>query len=307
MKKRITLFVIFIILNISLLVNADSGPADYKPIEHSRQNFTKDMHVSRGGQLYDNWWKATVDTEKPKGNQPLWNTQDTNKRSGYSTYRCKECHGWDYKGKDGAYGKGSHFTGFKGIYEASRSMSLNELKETLTGAIKHHDFSGQLTADDVSDLALFMKFGTVDLVKYINTDGSPVSGDLNKGNEFFSLNCMTECHGPDGTGINFGDEEKPEFIGTIARKNPWEFIHKVRAGQPGTKMSSGIINKWTDKDIRDLLVYARTLPTALPEPGWFDRIIETLGIGEKKQISYKPEEDRGFGPKITQAGEIIVK
>lgn len=27
----------------------------------------------------------------------------------------KECHGWDYKGKRGAYSKGSRFTGISGI------------------------------------------------------------------------------------------------------------------------------------------------------------------------------------------------
>ena len=58
--------------------------------------------------------------------------------------------------------------------------------------------------------------------------------------------------------INFGDAQKPEFVGTVANKNPWEFIHKVRAGQPGTKMFSGIINNLSDKDLLDLLAYART-------------------------------------------------
>ena len=31
------------------------------------------------------------------------------------TWRCQECHGWDYLGKDGAYGTGPHYTGIKGI------------------------------------------------------------------------------------------------------------------------------------------------------------------------------------------------
>ena len=37
------------------------------------------------------------------------------KQSGAGTWRCKECHGWDYRGRDGAYGKGGHYTGIKGI------------------------------------------------------------------------------------------------------------------------------------------------------------------------------------------------
>jgi len=38
---------------------------------------------------------------------PLWATQSSNTRSGKDTWRCKECHGWDYMGVDGAYGSGS--------------------------------------------------------------------------------------------------------------------------------------------------------------------------------------------------------
>jgi thiosulfate dehydrogenase len=118
------------------------GMHDVSPIEYAQEQFTEDMRVSRGGQLYDNWWKTTTDTLKPEGDHPLWKTQTTNKRSGYSTYRCKECHGWDYRGKDGAYGKGSHFTGFIGVYAASQNMSLKELEASLKGStIKEHDFS----------------------------------------------------------------------------------------------------------------------------------------------------------------------
>lgn len=56
------------------------------------------LRISRGGQLYDDWWKTTIDTEKPQKDHPLWKEQNANKRSGYDTYRCKECHGWDYPG-----------------------------------------------------------------------------------------------------------------------------------------------------------------------------------------------------------------
>jgi len=98
------------------------------PQQYSQEQYDKLnelMRESRGGQLYDNWWKTTIDTEKPKKDHPLWKEQSTNKRSGYDTYRCKECHGWDYRGKDGAYGKGSHYTGFKGTLQ--RILALTTL------------------------------------------------------------------------------------------------------------------------------------------------------------------------------------
>jgi thiosulfate dehydrogenase len=298
MRGHVVLLFVFILMIIPSSGYSEDDPHDYKPVEHDQKSFTEAMHISRGGQLYDNWWKATVNTIKPTEDHPLWKTQSTNKRNEYSTFRCKECHGWDYKGKDGAYRKGSHFTGFKGVYEASKGMSVNELKGTLNGSIKNHDFSEQLSEEDIENLAVFLKYGIIDLVQFLNTDGSPVSGDMKAGLEFYNANCMTECHGPDGTAINFGDEGKPQYLGTVAKKNPWEVIHKVRAGQPGTRMLSGIINKWSDEDILNLLVYVQTLPKEMPEVGWFDRIMGTFGIGGEKQESRIPKEYRGFGPKI---------
>jgi thiosulfate dehydrogenase len=295
---RLSYSIVVLLLINTVLWAQDS--LDHSPAKYERKDFTEDMRVSRGGQLYDNWWKVTVDAEKPAEDQPLWKTQNTNKRNGYSTYRCKECHGWDYKGRDGAYGKGSHYTGFKGVYKASKRKSVKDLEGLLKGSIKEHDFSGQLSENDISDLSLFIKYGIIDLVEFINSDGSPVGGDIRAGQNFFATNCMTECHGPDGMAIDFGDEKKPGFIGTVANMNPWEFIHKVRAGQPGTRMSSGIINKWSNEDIRNLLTYSRTLPKELPVVGWFDRIMGTLGIWKKKQESHISKEHRGFGPKIEQ-------
>jgi thiosulfate dehydrogenase len=252
---------------------------------------------NRGGQLYDNWWKTTTDTLKPEGDHPLWKTQTTNKRSGYSTYRCKECHGWDYRGKDGAYGKGSHFTGFIGVYAASQNMSLKELEASLKGStIKEHDFSEMISGSDITDLALFMKKGIIDITAYINREGIPVRGNTQTGSKIFLNSCTHMCHGHDGTAINFGDEEEPEFVSTIANKNPWEFIHKVRSGQPGTKMTSAIINKWSDNDILDLLSYARTLPKDVPEVGWFTSMMRWFGMGEGHHDRFAHEHGRGFGP-----------
>jgi thiosulfate dehydrogenase len=288
-------------MNVTPLSAQIKGEAlDYSPVKYERENLTEEMRISRGGQLYDNWWQATVDGTKPEEDQPLWKLQSSNKRSGYATYRCKECHGWDYRGKDGAYSKGSHYTGFIGVDNASRNMSVKQLEDVLRGATSgDHDFSTYLGSEDIADLALFLKYGIVDLVRFINTDGSLTGGNVSAGQKFYATNCMTECHGPDGTAINFKSEEKPEFIGTIAKKNPWEFFHKVRAGQPGTRMSSGIINKWSNEEILGVLAYARTLPKEKPEVGWIDRLMNTIGLGKEKK-SLIPESHRGFGPKIEQ-------
>ncbi len=46
------------------------GMHDISPIKYPPDMFTKEMHISRGGQLYDNWWKTTVNTPKPEVNHP---------------------------------------------------------------------------------------------------------------------------------------------------------------------------------------------------------------------------------------------
>jgi thiosulfate dehydrogenase len=299
MKKIAVL--LFILIVSSTMASAQMGMGggmhDVTPIEYSQQQFTEDMHISRGGQLYDDWWKTTVDTRKPEGDHPLWKSQTSNKRNGYSTYRCKECHGWDYRGKDGAYGTGSHFTGFSGVHSASQKMSIKELEAALKGSTnKDHDFSGILSSADIADLALFLKKGVIDLTKFINTDGSLIGGNPRTGSNTFINNCTHMCHGHNGTAINFGDKEKPEFVSTVANKNPWEFIHKVRSGQPGTRMRSAIIHKWSDTDILDLLAYARTLAKDVPEAGWFTRMMRGMGMGKGHHDWFIPEGSRGFGP-----------
>ncbi|HEY4692023.1 MAG TPA: hypothetical protein VIH16_01175, partial [Bellilinea sp.] len=69
------------------------------------------------------------------------------------------------------------------------------------------------------------------------------------------------CHAEDGKTLNFGDESEPEYVGTIASDNPWEFWHKVSFGQPYTQMPSALKSNWSFQDIADLLAYAQTLPT----------------------------------------------
>lgn len=298
MKKIAVLLFILIVAGTASLAQMGSGMRDaLTPLEYSRQRSSEEMRISRGGQLYDDWWRTTVDSVKPDNDHPLWKKQDKNKRGGYDTYRCKECHGWDYRGRDGAYGKGSHYTGFTGIYEASRKMSEKDLEAVLKGsADKEHDFTGLLSNEDIADLALFMKKGIIDMTGLINADGVPAGGNTETGRAIFVKSCMHMCHGGNGTAINFGDSEKPEFIGTVAGENPWEFVHKVRSGQPGTRMRSAIINKWSDANIRDLLSYARTLPSALPEPGFFSRLRRGMGFGMGHHDWFIPEDSRGFGP-----------
>lgn len=213
--------------------------------------------VAEGGRLYDKWWTA-IGADMPEGDQPLWASQSTNERTGGDTWRCKECHGWDYKGADGAYGSGSHFTGFKGIAGAS-SLSAEQLIAWLSGGVDpDHDFSEYLAEPQMNMLVAFIQSGTWDVSPVIDAD-KMVSGDAQRGQALYGGVCV-QCHGADGKALNFGDESEPEYVGTIALDNPWEAIHKIASGQPGTPMPAGRNFGWTLQDIADLVAYLQTLP-----------------------------------------------
>ncbi len=217
--------------------------------------------VSLGGRLYDKWWKE-AGVDEPSSDQPLWATQSTNTRSGGDTWRCKECHGWDYQGAAGAYGSGSHFTGFSGVFDV-QSESFDTIVAFINGsANSDHDFSA-MGDEAINNLATFLKSSLIDVSPLIDPETkAAIGGDTANGEELFA-GCVA-CHGDDGRLINFHDDDDPTFVSTVALDNPWEFLHKVRAGQPGTGMPAALDANWSMDDLLDLLAFAQTLPTEAP-------------------------------------------
>ena len=234
------------------------------------------LDVIDGGRLYDEWWVEAKGAKEPDYDHPLWKFQSTNKLKGGATWRCKECHGWDYMGKDGVYGTGSHKTGFTGVLKSS-SRSLEDIESILRGATNpDHDFSSVLDNKSISKLAIFIQKGLIDLRKHINYESKrPVRAQAENGMKLFNNQCK-KCHGEKGNQLNFGSEDEKEFIGSVANSNPWEFVHKVRFGQAGTimpsireklhlsdeenRMPSGIETGYKIPDVLDILEYARSLP-----------------------------------------------
>lgn len=216
----------------------------------------------RGGLLYDNWIGA-LGAETPAEDQPLWATQTTNTRTGASTWRCRECHGFDYLGVDGDYGAGSHLTGFKGVADAAK-MAPTEVLAWLDGTKNpDHDFSGVMDKQALTDIALFLTQEQRDMTIYINADKTSV-GNADGGKQLYQDTC-SDCHGPQGNGFNFGSDASPNYINGVATSNPWMFIHRVRFGQPGEPdMPSAIDNGWTDEELANVLAYAQTLPNSAP-------------------------------------------
>lgn len=213
--------------------------------------------LAEGGRLYDKWWEE-YELRKPTTTHPSY--PGIGKQKGANTWRCKECHGWDYRGKDGAYAKGSHFTGIKGISSyASREPSeiLAILKNTT------HQYDTVMLDYGLMRLALFVSKGQFNLDPYIDKDTKKVSGNVRQGKTIYKEYCV-DCHGDDGRERNFKSKESPEYVGTVANKNPWEAMHKQRNGHPGAfvmgdPMPSMISNIDTQAQL-DLLAYLQTLP-----------------------------------------------
>jgi mono/diheme cytochrome c family protein len=218
--------------------------------------------VSRGGRLYDQWW-VEAGLDEPTDSMPIWTRQDSNTRTGGDTWRCKECHGWDYKGVEGAYGSGSHLTGFPGVFDA-QTKSFDELAAVLMGDVDpEHDFSIMDEAE-LTDLVSFLQAGLIDVTPLIDAETlGTIGGEAGHGEELYASGCAP-CHGADGRNMNFGSEDEPEYVGTLAADNPWELIHKVRFGQPGIAMPAAVDSGWSLQDLVDLLTYAQTLPTEVP-------------------------------------------
>ncbi|WP_455210916.1 c-type cytochrome [Kaarinaea lacus] len=229
--------------------------------------------ITEGGKLYDKWW-VTAGVSEPVGDHPMWedraaNTQNTTADSG--TWRCKECHGWDYKGENGAYASGSHYTGFKGIDGAKNKQAATVFCAIWAGAglgagtDERHSFNTTTTGLSIDNVVAITRFitargtdGLVDVDDYID----PVSKDIQGGNPtagrtvFEASNGCRACHGDTGE-----DQMGGHQLGELASSNPWEVLHKVRYGQPGASMYSYIDDpRLTVQQLKDVLAYAQTLP-----------------------------------------------
>lgn len=90
----------------------EHGPQQQVFVHGAPQVQSLEWTIAAGGRIYDNWWEA-LDREEPEGTNPAYPA--SGKQEGPATWRCKECHGWDYQGADGIYRQGSHFTGIKGV------------------------------------------------------------------------------------------------------------------------------------------------------------------------------------------------
>jgi len=203
---------------------------------------------ARGGQLYDKWY-AVVGAKAPESMHPLYPADRKYAAKPKSNWRCKECHGWDYRGASGAYKSGKHATGIKGISGyAGRDQA--EIVNLLKG--RDHGYGDKLSDADLQDLAIFISAGQVDMDRYIDRGSKkPIGGDSAKGEAYYNTMCA-QCHGKDG--------KQPKGMKSFGKQmgNPWEVMHKILNGQPDSEMPA---LRALDRQVAvDIMRHLATLP-----------------------------------------------
>lgn len=213
---------------------------------------SKTWILSAGGRLYDNWMTA-LGVEGPNSTHPAWPSSN-NKKTGNVTWRCKSCHGWDYLGANGNYGSGSYLTGIGGV-RGVIGRDPAEIAKLLSDST--HGYTDDMIPPQAKNLvALFLSEGLHETEKYISANGM-VKGDAERGAAIFQNTCAA-CHGYDGRTLNWGEEDRPNYVGTEAKANPWEVLHKIRNGHVGHNMIS--LRAFSMQDAANVLAYAQTLP-----------------------------------------------
>ena len=205
--------------------------------------------LAEGARLYDKWYKV-IDTRAPKVAHPAYPSDKKYAKKPGANWRCKECHGWDGKGRDGAYATGKHHTGIKGI-NAMMGADPAAVVAVLKDAT--HRYGEEMNDGALGKLALFVSRGQFDYDRYIDAGTKKVKGgDAVLGEAYFNTICAN-CHGTKGN--------LPKDMGkTLAKQmgNPWEVMHKIINGQPGEQMPA--LRALDRQIVIDIMAHIATLP-----------------------------------------------
>lgn len=201
--------------------------------------------VANGGRLYDDWQGATGNKQALP--HPAYPAKSYYAIAPSVTWRCKECHGADYKGVQGQYAKGIHFTGIKGI-RAMAGADPDQIMGILRN--KTHMFGAVMKYRDLQDLANFVSRGQVDMDLAIDPQARLGRGDAKRGEAFYQTICVG-CHGRDGRFT------AKRFLGNRARLDPWESLHSMLNGHPDDNMPG--LREFDQKVVTDVLTYVQSM------------------------------------------------
>jgi mono/diheme cytochrome c family protein len=202
--------------------------------------------VANGGRLYDDW-QSHAGGRGQALTHPAYPPKAYYADVAAITWRCKECHGWDYKGNQGQYASGNHATGIKGIRamigaEPQRIMAILRDGTHRYGAVLKHR--------DLQDLANFVSQGQVDMDAVIDVRTRLARGDAARGAPHYRSMCAG-CHGLEGRFV------AKRHLGRVSRDDPWHSLHNMLNGHPDDTMPA--LREIDQKIVIDILAHIQTL------------------------------------------------
>jgi len=204
--------------------------------------------IARGGKLYDKWYKV-LKVKAPTTSNALYPADGNYADKPGANWRCKECHGWDGLGRDGAYASGKHASGIIGI-NGMTGAEPEAIIAIMTNA--DHGYGDKLSQENLADLANFVAFGQVDMALYIDPQTKAIKGgDAARGKGIYETVCAS-CHALDG--------KLPKDMKPLGAQmgNPWEVMHKILNGQPDEGMPA--LRALDHQIAVDVMAYLTTLP-----------------------------------------------
>lgn len=240
------------------LAPQEHGPNQQDFVHGAPQEPSLAWTLAAGGRIYDNWWEA-LDRDAPEGTNPAYPA--IGQQEGEATWRCKECHGWDYLGSEGIYRQGSHYTGIPGVLGA-QGLPAEMIMLTLRN--ENHPYTTEMISDEeMMRVALFISEGLVDMRAFIDMDTRQVNaGDPDRGREIYQTTCAA-CHGFDGRALDWGSGDEHNFVGTEAANLPDEVFNKISNAHPGAAMIN--TRAFSVEDRISLLAYIATLPVGIDD------------------------------------------
>ncbi len=202
--------------------------------------------IANGGRLYDDW-QVHTGGQRQALPHPAYPSTAYYANAASETWRCKECHGWDYKGNQGQYARGNHATGIKGV-RALVGVEPEKIMATLKSS--KHLFGAVLKHRDLQDLANFVSYGQIDMDALIDGRTGLSRGDASRGSAHYRTMCAG-CHGLEGGFV------AKRHVGRVTREDPWHSVHNMLNGHPDDTMPA--LREIDPKVISDILAHMQTL------------------------------------------------
>ncbi len=215
----------------------------------------------RGGQLYVAWDVVIGLERSPVTMHPLW-PQNAVEASTRRTWRCVNCHGWDYRGAEGlTLASVVKNSDYPSLYRFTGESQDNIIAWLNGENDPRHDFSALLSETDLLDLSVFLSTSLLAPELIADLKSRTVQGTVEVGSALYQEWCY-DCHGAEGERVNFGSAKTPIFMGDLAWQNPWRIAHVVRFGHILINMPPAEQAGISFSQQIDLLAYSQTLPRA---------------------------------------------